>query len=295
MKFYSHGKLLLTGEYTVLQGAQALALPTKQGQSLTVTASEENALHWKSYASNGSCWFEAVLELDHFSIIQSSTPEIAMRLSSILKAVRQQNQDFCRQGTTVTTQLEFDLQWGLGSSSTLLANLSQWAGVDPYQLLKISLGGSGYDIACAQASQALLYQWVEGTPIVESTPFGPPFKEELYFVYLNQKQDSQKEVAAYQKKAPDPALIASISGLTQELVLCETLTSFMAILHEHENLMADHLNRVRIQEERFSDFKGCVKSLGAWGGDFVMACGGSPTYFKNKGYSVIRNYSGFIL
>ena len=295
MKFYSHGKLLLTGEYTVLQGALALALPTKQGQSLTVIDSEDNTLHWKSYAPDGSCWFDAVLELDHFAVTQSSTPEMATRLSDILKAVRLQNQDFCRQGTTVTTQLEFDRQWGLGSSSTLLANLSQWAGINPYQLLKASWGGSGYDIACAQTSQPLFYQWVEGTPIVEIAPFDPSFKHDLYFVYLNQKQDSQKEVTAFQKKASDPRLIASISGLTQELVLCETLTSFMAILHEHESLMANHLNRPRIQEERFSDFTGCVKSLGAWGGDFVMACGGSQSYFKDKGYSVIRNYSEFIL
>ena len=34
--FYSHGKLLLTGEYLVLDGALALAVPCKLGQSLTV-------------------------------------------------------------------------------------------------------------------------------------------------------------------------------------------------------------------------------------------------------------------
>ena len=34
--FYSNGKLLITGEYLVLDGAKALALPTKYGQYLTV-------------------------------------------------------------------------------------------------------------------------------------------------------------------------------------------------------------------------------------------------------------------
>ena len=34
--FYSNGKLLITGEYVVLDGAKALALPTKFGQSLLV-------------------------------------------------------------------------------------------------------------------------------------------------------------------------------------------------------------------------------------------------------------------
>ena len=35
-RFYSHGKFLLTGEYLVLKGALALALPLKLGQSMTV-------------------------------------------------------------------------------------------------------------------------------------------------------------------------------------------------------------------------------------------------------------------
>ena len=34
--FYSNGKLLLTAEYLVLDGAKALALPTKFGQDLEV-------------------------------------------------------------------------------------------------------------------------------------------------------------------------------------------------------------------------------------------------------------------
>lgn len=36
ISFKSNGKLLLTGEYLVLDGAVALALPTKMGQIMTV-------------------------------------------------------------------------------------------------------------------------------------------------------------------------------------------------------------------------------------------------------------------
>ena len=39
--FYSHGKLLLTGEYVVLDGAKALAIPTNKGQYLTVKPIDE--------------------------------------------------------------------------------------------------------------------------------------------------------------------------------------------------------------------------------------------------------------
>ena len=35
-EFYSNGKLLITGEYLVLDGAKAFALPTKFGQNLIV-------------------------------------------------------------------------------------------------------------------------------------------------------------------------------------------------------------------------------------------------------------------
>ena len=52
-----------------------------------------------------------------------------------------------------------------------------------------------------------------------------------------------------------------------------------------------------IQEKLFPDFKGVIKSLGAWGGDFVMAISKeNPTaYFKEKGYPVVLSYEEMIL
>ena len=48
--FYSNGKLLLTGEYLVIDGAKAIAIPTKKGQSLSVKETEEGSqLIWKSW------------------------------------------------------------------------------------------------------------------------------------------------------------------------------------------------------------------------------------------------------
>jgi hypothetical protein len=47
----------------------------------------------------------------------------------------------------------------------------------------------------------------------------------------------------------------------------------------------------------FSDFDGAVKSLGAWGGDFVLAISNEDptTYFKSKGYETIIAYKDMIL
>ena len=59
MNFYSNGKLLLTGEYLVLDGAKALAIPTKFGQDLLVEPIQEPELIWASFTNTGDCWFEA--------------------------------------------------------------------------------------------------------------------------------------------------------------------------------------------------------------------------------------------
>ncbi|MEQ3661167.1 MAG: GHMP kinase, partial [Flavobacterium sp.] len=42
--YYSNGKLLLTGEYVVLDGAKALAVPTKFGQSLSIESGINNLI-----------------------------------------------------------------------------------------------------------------------------------------------------------------------------------------------------------------------------------------------------------
>jgi mevalonate kinase len=47
--FYSNGKLLITGEYLVLDGAKAFALPTKFGQSLIIEEGSNKAIQWISY------------------------------------------------------------------------------------------------------------------------------------------------------------------------------------------------------------------------------------------------------
>ena len=62
--FYSHGKLLISAEYAVLDGALALALPTKFGQSLTVESTPEDTILWKSISNKGAVWFEAEFTID---------------------------------------------------------------------------------------------------------------------------------------------------------------------------------------------------------------------------------------
>ena len=56
-KFKSNGKLLLTAEYLVLDGAKALALPTSFGQQLLIENNNSDYINWKSFDESNNIWF----------------------------------------------------------------------------------------------------------------------------------------------------------------------------------------------------------------------------------------------
>ncbi len=303
--FYGRGKLLLSGEYFVLDGAQALALPTTVGQSMRVKyrQSYQPVLSWKSYDHTGKVWFESSFEFWHFNPIRPLNDETEKFVSGALKAVRMQNPHFLRDDVDVfvETKIEFPLDWGLGSSSSFIYNVAQWAYIGPFELLKKTIGGSGYDIACAQAMGPIRYQKFEGKPQWESTPFNPSFKNNIYFIYLGKKQNSQSEVVKYNEmKIPGKeSVITEISQLTREMIYANDLVTFNKVIREHESVVARTLNYTKVKELRFTDFWGEVKSLGAWGGDFAMVTSDrSPQetreYFELKGISTVIPFSEII-
>ena len=301
--YYSHGKLLLTGEYAVLDGALSLGLPSKYGQVLTVHTTASHGLHWRSLDHEQNIWFETTIYPNELILGSSQTvaPSATREtLLNILREAQKLHPGFLQdsKGYEVTTQLEFPREWGLGSSSTLLNNIAQWAEIDPYTLLWNAFGGSGYDIACAQQDKPLLYQLKNNRPIVQTIAFDPPFKEHLYFVYLNKKQNSREGIASYRSKSfSHIILVDAISKITEAVALCTELKEFETLVLEHEQLLAKILELPRIQDQLFPDYNGCIKSLGAWGGDFVLATGDATTksYFKNKGFSTVLSYSEMVL
>lgn len=311
--FSAHGKILLTGEYLVLKGATALGLPTKLGQSLTVrhylpsvgepSGCEErsDAILWNAFKPEGP-WFTAALSPDTLEIIETDDASKAEKLSSILKALRQLNPQALQPGLRFETHLEFDPSWGLGSSSTLLSNLAQWAGVNPYELLKMTIGGSGYDIACATASSAVHYCLDKGQPMVRPVVFNPPFANRLFFVYQGKKQHSSNEVKAFNQQWAQADLVGEIQTISELSMALPTVTyfeDFSTLLQIHETILARCLGRNPVQQQ-FPDFDGTLKSLGAWGGDFLLAATEMPfeevcNYFKNKGLTTIFRYQDLIL
>lgn len=302
--FFGHGKLLLTGEYFVLDGALALALPTKVGQSLSVkyAPSFSPTLSWKSYDVNGNIWFDHQFEFWHFKCLDENPSEEALFLQKILQQVRKQNPHFLRDNVDVKveTRLGFPLTWGLGSSSSLIYNIAQWAYVSPFELLFKTHGGSGYDIACAQSEGPIAYKKVPSGPSFSPIYFDPSFKNNLYFVYLGKKQNSREAIKEYTKKRPvEQTLITKITELTQEFLNAQTLKQFQSLMLTHEQLVSETLDVPMVKTALFSDFPGAIKSLGAWGGDFVLVATEKDfdfvrAYFTEKGLETVYKYTDLV-
>ena len=298
--FRANGKLLISGEYTVLDGSLSLALPTQRGQVLNYKHIEQEVLHWRSLDVDGTVWFEAHYQASSLEIIDSDDNKKAATLKEILEAAAALSSTTKFLKGEVTTRLEFPKDWGLGSSSTLLCCVAQCFKIDPMALhFKVS-NGSGYDVACGTNDTAITYRLF--THVTEVLPFDwrPSFKDSLFFVYLNTKQKSSSEVSKYQDRKSQfnvAETVAKISVMTQQLMHASTIEEFNKALESHESLMAKVLGYPTVKELYFSDYVGAVKSLGAWGGDFVLATGGPEdrAYFAAKGYSVIHEYASLIL
>lgn len=300
-QFYSNGKLLISGEYLVLDGATSLALPTKFGQSLVVEPTESGKIEWTSYNVAKECWFQAEFDLETFEIQDQNNEKVAKTLQEILKTAKSLNIDFlvANQGLKVTTNLTFPNEWGLGTSSTLINNVAQWAGVNAFELLEKSFGGSGYDIACAQNDFPITYKRNRAHPEVKKIDFNPDFKEQIFFVYSNQKQDSKEGIQMYRSLDLDKApLVEEANQLTQQMIQAENLEVFEQLVSQHETLISSLLDIEPVKQKLFADFSGTVKSLGAWGGDFVLVTGTESTvksYFSQKGYHTILSFTEMIL
>lgn len=298
-EFHANGKLLLTGEYVVLDGAKAIGLPTKIGQKMVVYESEKlHSMEWIARLHDGSVWFNAEFDTNSFEVLQHSDIEPAATLSNILKVIANMNpKAICGKSFNIETQLEFPKDWGLGSSSTLMALLSKVFDINPYDLLAETFGGSGYDIACAMMPRPQTFQLTKKDRKLSFINLNPEITQHIYFIYLNQKQDSREGIKLYKSKSKDERLIKSISELSDEIIKCDNLYDFEDLIHVHEQLISMQIEIEPVKNRLFPDYRGGeIKSLGAWGGDFILVTSesGDLSYFKNKGYDVILSYEEMI-
>lgn len=289
---------MLTSEYFAIDGALVLAVPTKLGQEFFFEERDDNQslIFWEALHQNKP-WLKAVIDYKNWQILETNIPLSAEFILKTLKNVQQLSTIKFKKDFTyhLKTNLQFPADFGLGSSSTLMNNLAEWAEIDPFYLNTISLGGSGYDIAVAKEKSAVLFQ---SKPEIkfEKVDFNPSFKNELIFIHLNQKQDSREGINLYKSKNKFPELINEFSDITKKILLCNELDNFSELMMIHERKISDFIEIPTVKERLFSDCPSFVKSLGAWGGDFVMSAkfGGYKDYFWEKGFTTVFEWSNII-
>ena len=297
-EIYSPGKLMLTSEYFAVDGALVLAVPTKLGQEFFFEEKYDgkSIIFWEAYHQN-KLWLKAVIDYKNWQILETNITSSAEFILKVLKNVQSLSEIQFKNTYTyhLKTNLQFPPDYGLGSSSTLMNNLAEWANIDPFHLNSLSLGGSGYDIAVAKAKSAVLFQ---NKPEIrfEKINFSPKFKDELIFIHLNQKQDSREGINLYKSKIKSQNLVDEFSDLTRNILLCNELENFSDLMLLHEQKISDFIEIPTVKSKFFPDCPTFVKSLGAWGGDFVMSAKfeGFEDYFWGKGFSTVFEWSDLI-
>lgn len=292
---------MITGEYAVIDGAWAFAVPTKKGQKMNVKAHSGADIVWHSYDHEGKVWFESEISLYDFSAIKTTDEAISKKLQKYLKESVQLNCEFLDKwnGFKVETHLEFPLDWGLGSSSSLIYLISKWADINAMELYYACEKGSGYDVACAGAKSPIDFLNSPEQTSFSDFDYNPPFLDKLWFVHLGKKVNSAQSIEHYNEVVKDKkTMVKKISDISEAIMDCKDFNDFKQHLTEHENIIASHTGFKKVKDEFFSDFNGIVKSLGAWGGDFVLVTGDAEyvkSYFAGKGLNTIVSYKEMVL
>ena len=289
---------MLTSEYVAVDGALVLAIPTKLGQELFFTENDDqkSLIHWQAYHQN-QLWLDAKIDYKNWEIQETNNQKATEFILEVLRNVQNLSEIKFKSDVFyhLKTNLQFPSDFGLGSSSTLMSNLAEWAEIDAFILNEESLGGSGYDVAVAKEKSAVLYtRFPERT--YHKINFDPIFKDELIFIHLNQKQDTREGISHYKSKPTSTELINDYSKLTEKIINSQNLEEFSQLMTIHEQKLSDFLGIPTVKEKYFQNCPGFVKSLGAWGGDFVLASkfGDYESYFKKQGFSKIFSWNELI-
>lgn len=281
---------MLFGEYLVLNGSDCVAFPLKFGQTLSVAKSE--GIVWESYSKHGM-WFSASMSSD-FTILKTNNEEVAEILQRLFRVIHteQPQLDFHQH---FKAEANFELNWGLGSSSTLISLLSQWSGVDVRKLLDVSFGGSGYDVACATATAPILY--ANGT-IKKECHLPESITDNMLFIYLGNKQNSREEIKRYKKETITQEQVDQLNTAIEMALQTDVIDVFEQQLDCSEELISSIIKTEKLKQRLFPDYSYSVKSLGAWGGDFFLATyrdlETAKRYFQEKGYTTLFTYQELI-
>ena len=281
---------MLFGEYLVLKGADCLAFPLKFGQQLSI--SESDTLKWESYAKD-QMWFHVTMD-NGLNIIETNDDKVAEILKNLFVVIREECPNL-NLSHFFKAEANFELNWGLGSSSTLISLLSQWSGVAPEKLLSTSFGGSGYDVACATAKDAIIYA---NGKTKKEIHLADSLTENMLFVYLGNKQNSREEIKRFKGAEVSSEDVRNVNKIIENSIETKNIETFETLLNDSENIVSRIIGSEKLKDRLFADYEYSIKSLGAWGGDFFLATSReiekAKAYFRAKGYETMFTYKELI-
>jgi hypothetical protein len=280
--YFTHGKVMLAGEYAVLAGVEALALPVKQGQWMhvweTESTDESSKLIWQAKDQNEAVWFECRLDMNNLQLPESiELTEVAEVLVLLLKEIQsKQPQLFLNKTLRIETQCEFDRSYGLGTSSTLINNLSLWSGIDAFQLQQIAFGGSGYDVAVGRMGRPVVYWMAHEQPNWSPWQLSRELTGRWYLVFPGNKQNSRHSLkdktSAIAGIKKDAVLLQQLNAIVQAIKNPRSLPLLEAMLEMWQALLSQRLELPRAYDSLgITPVQGGLcKWLGAWGGDVLL-------------------------
>ena len=296
--FKSHGKLMITGEYFVLRGAKSLLLPTKFYQDMIVSKLDDKGIiSWESYDQNHKKWFSVEFNLPYITIVGEKTEQKVFLKKILDFVIKKKPKIFDNNiGLKIKTRMDFERKWGLGSSAILINNLSNYFGLNPFEVSKNVTNSSGADIASVVTSKPITFLSSNEKLLYKHVNFNPEFSKNLLFVFLNKKQSSSKEVEKFKSLKINESEINTITQITNEILDCKVIDDFNYLINEHEEIVSRKIKRKTVKNLLFKDFRGSIKSLGAWGGDFILACSenNSKNYFKRKGFETSFSFNNML-
>ncbi|MGC8864714.1 MAG: hypothetical protein ACP5O2_03230 [Bacteroidales bacterium] len=295
----SPGKVLLSGEYFVLWGATALAFPSLQRQYLTVCDTTDQAFHrWTTSVGSTEIFSCLIDKISLHAYEVAGSKASAEFIEKLLWAARSMNPAIFETSRHFHTELDFQPEWGLGSSSSLIVNISRFTHTDPWVLHQTISQGSGYDVACALHEKPLLFSHPEN-PRISFPVINYPFADSLYFLPLGFKKDSSRAIRETAHLRPSTAIIEEASQISYALTWARTLTEFSELLKSFMHLVKRGLGLNDDLPAPLNDFGGLIKPLGAWGGDLALVISDVEedwlrNWFNSRGYARLIKWQDII-
>lgn len=275
---------MLCGEYAVIIGVEALALPVSLGQWMYVWEFDSpgggDRLIWEAKEKDGSTWLNESFALP-LETMEAETEKSSERdrsrevLHSMLSMVAE---GFWKTGKSyrIETQLEFDRSSGLGSSSTMVANFARFAGLDAQKVQQKVLCGSGYDVAVAELGKGLAFWKNAEVANWDAWKLSADLTSKWKIVFLGKKQNSRNALADVKGKLmeieKDDFLMHQLQQVCAAVKMANQVPMLEAGLEMWQAILAMSLGlETPYQHFKFQPTKGGLcKWLGAWGGDMLL-------------------------